>query len=256
MNKIYLTEVVLLTKSYNLQDFKDWLHWHLDIINFDHCVVLDNESTVNIKSVCDTYGKRVSYELVKGWVNQYVLYNKVVNESKAWWVLPIDDDEYLYMKNFDNVDDMILYYQNKWPNMNKLSIRWQNMFPDDPKAERTCSLQEFCKNSNENWAKLFMRGNTVIKTFVKTSTEVIYHEQSNQTHNPINNNTLSYLCNGERLKGNWYNGPNTDNDIKLYHYQYKSAKEWLWKCKNRLAIYGKKPFVYTCGQEDIIEKMI
>lgn len=254
--KIYFTEVVLLTKSYNLQDFKDWLHWHLDIIGFDHCLVLDNESTVDIKSVCDTYGDKISYVLVKGWVNQYVLYNKYVNESKAWWVLPIDDDEYLYMKNFDNVNDMLLYYQEKWHDMNKLSIRWQNMFPDDPKAERKCSLQEFCKNPNEKWAKLFAAGNTVIKTFVKTSSNIFYHEQSNQTHNPINNNIPSYLCNGERLIGNWYHGPTNDEDVKLYHYQYKSAKEWMWKCKNRLAIYGNRPFIYTYGQERIIEQMV
>ena len=53
MNKKYLTEVVLLTKSYNLQDFKDWMHWHLDIIGFDCAHIFDNESSVDIKSVCD-----------------------------------------------------------------------------------------------------------------------------------------------------------------------------------------------------------
>lgn len=55
-NKCYLTEVVLLTKSYNLQDFEDWMHWHLDIIGFEHCHVFDNESSVDIKSACDSYG--------------------------------------------------------------------------------------------------------------------------------------------------------------------------------------------------------
>lgn len=255
IDKIYFTEVILLTKSYNLQDFKDWLHWHLDVIGFDHCLVLDNESSVDIKSVCDSYGDKVSYKLITGWVNQYKLYNKYVNESKAWWVLPIDDDEYLYMKNFDNVTDMLLYYQEKWRDMDKLSVRWQNMFPSDPVAERTTSLQEFCKNSNEKWADLFDGGNKPVKTFVKGTGFVKYCEETGETHNPQLNNKKSYLCNGERLKRNWYWGPNTDDDVKLYHYQYKSAKEWLWKCKNRLAIYGKKPFIYVKGQEDIVLKM-
>lgn len=99
-NKCYLTEVVLLTKSYNPQDFKDWMHWHLDMIGFGHCHVFDNESSVDIKSVCDSYGDKVTYELVKGWPNQYALYNRYINnESPAWWVLPIDDDKsyWLYM---------------------------------------------------------------------------------------------------------------------------------------------------------------
>ncbi|MCF0126371.1 MAG: glycosyltransferase family 2 protein [Clostridia bacterium] len=257
MKKTKMTEVVLLTKSYNLQDFKDWLHWHLDIIGFDCCHVFDNESSVDIKTVCDSYGDRVTYELVKGWVRQYDLYNRYVNtQARAYWVLPIDDDEFLYMKNFTNVNEMLMYYQDKWKDMNKLSIRWKNMFPDDPKADRgDKSLQEFCKNENEEWAKLFAAGNTVIKTFVKTSGPIVYDERSNQTHNPIAGNRASYLCNGERLVGNWYRGPATDDDVKLYHYQYKSAKEWDWKCKNRLAVYGNRPFIYTYGQESIIERM-
>lgn len=257
-NKCYLTEVVLLTKSYNLQDFKDWMHWHLDMIGFGHCHVFDNESSVDIKSVCDSYGDKVTYELVKGWPNQYALYNRYINnESPAWWVLPIDDDEFLWMKNFTNVNDMILFYQSKWKDMSKLSIRWKNMFPKDPLADRgNKSLMEFNTEDNEKWANLFDGGNKPVKTFVKSCC-VLYDERSSQTHNPITrNNAYSYLCNGERLKGNWYRGPNTDLEVKLLHFQYKSAKEWTWKCKNRLAIFGNKPFIYTQGKEGIIAKMV
>lgn len=234
--KKYLTEVVLLTKSYNLQDFKDWLHWHLDIIGFDHCHVFDNESSVDIKSVCDSYGEKVSYELIKGWPNQYELYNRYINsQSPAWWVLTIDDDEFIWMKNFDNVNKMILYYQDKWKDMNKLSIRWQNMFPKDPKAERgNKSLMEFNTEANERWANLLCGGNKPVKTFVKTTNIVRFSiTERNQTHNPITDGSKSYLCNGERLFGNWYYGKPTDTDIKILHYQYKSAKEWEHKCKTR-----------------------
>ena len=112
--KLYLSEIVLLTKSYNLEDFKDWMSWHLNTCHFDHIHVFDNESTVDIKSVCESYGDRVSYELIKGWPNQYALYNRYINnENKAWWCLPIDDDEFLYMKSFDNVNYMLLHYQEK-----------------------------------------------------------------------------------------------------------------------------------------------
>lgn len=127
----YLTEIVLLTKSYNLQDFKDWCHWHLNIIGFDHIHVFDNESSVDIKSICDTYGNKISYEKIIGWPNQYELYNRYINnESKAWWVLTIDDDEFLYVsdKYVHNINNVLLNISidKKW---NKIAIGWRNLFP-------------------------------------------------------------------------------------------------------------------------------
>lgn len=258
MEKIYFTEVVLLTKTYNLQDFKDWLHWHLDVVKFDHAHIFDNESSVDIKSVCDSYGDRVSYEKVVGWPNQYGLYNRYINErSRAWWVLPIDDDEYLWMKNFSNVNDMILHYLKKWPSMNKLSIRWKNMFPANVNEERgNRSLMEFCKNTNEEWAKLFDGGNLPIKTFVLTTRHIHYSLETAETHNPIIEGKESYMCNGVRVKGNWFRtGPFTDNDLRLLHYQFKSKKEWIWKCNNRNRVSMKNGRLYNKCRENIWEKM-
>jgi hypothetical protein len=256
--KTKLTEVIMLTKSYNLQDFKDWMHWHLDVIKFDCCHIFDNESSVNIKSVCDSYGDRVTYEKIIGTPYQYEYYTKYINnECRAWWVLPIDDDEFLWMKNFDNVDDMILYYQSKWPDMVKFSMRWKNMFPKDAQAKRgNQSLMDFNTEANENWAKLFDGGNKAVKTFVKTTGKVEYSKaKENQTHNPILNNQMSYMCNGERLKGNWYLGPYTDNDVRLLHYQYKSKDEWVWKCNNRTSAYGWKVLYYK-PYENLWKRMI
>lgn len=256
-NKCYLTEVVLLTKSYNLQDFKDWLHWHLDIVGFNHAHIFDNESSVDIKSVCDSYGDKVTYELVKGWPNQYALYNRYINnESPAWWVLPIDDDEYLWMKNFTNVNDMIMFYQDKWKDMTKLSIRWKNMFPSKVDDERNGqSLMDFCKNSNENWAKAMDGGNLPVKTFVRTSKKLDYSLVSNETHNPVNGD-LSYMCNGARLKGNWFRtGPFNDEDLKILHYQFKSKKEWITKCNRNNDAGVKSRGHYAKPYENAWEKM-
>lgn len=256
MTKIYFTEVVLITKSYNLQDFKDWLHWHLDIIGFDHAHIFDNESSVDIKTVCDSYGDKVSYEKIIGWPNQYALYNRYINnESKAWWVLPIDDDEYLWMKNFTDVNDMIMFYQEKWKDMTKLSIRWKNMFPDNVEDERNGqSLMDFCKNSNEEWTKHMEGGNLPIKTFVRTSSKIYYSLETAETHNPVNG-SLSYMCNGIKVKGNWFKtGPFNDDELKLLHYQFKSKKEWIWKCNNRNRVSMKNGKLYQKCRENVWKK--
>ena len=51
MNKIYFTEILLLIKCKNLKDFIDWVEYHLNL-KFNHIVVFDNESSVNIKTIC------------------------------------------------------------------------------------------------------------------------------------------------------------------------------------------------------------
>ena len=257
IEKTKLSEVILLVKSYNLQDFIDWMHWHLDIIGFDCAHIFDNESLVDIKSVCDTYGDRVTYEKVIGWPNQYALYNRYINnESPAWWILPIDDDEFLWMKSFSNVNDMIIHYQEKWPKMNKLSIRWKNMFPQHPLELRgSKSLMEFNTNDNERWANLFEGGNKPVKTIVRVTSPIIYDIKTNQTHNPIANGMASYMCNGERVINNWYLGPNTDNDVKLLHYQFKSNDEWKWKCLHRTRVSIKNDIKYNLSRVNIVEKM-
>lgn len=254
MDKKFLTEVILLTKTYNLQDFKDWLNWHLNNIKFDHCHIFDNESFVDIKSVCDSYSDKVSYEKIIGWPNQYSLYGKYINnKSKAWWVLPIDDDEFLWMKNFNNVNDMILYYQSKWPDMCKLSIRWKNMFPTDPQADRgNKSLMEFCTKSNETWASFFEGGNRPVKTFVKTTKS--WNHTCFDGHNP-DKSIYSYLCNGERLNEGHYRGPETDNDLKILHFQYKSKKEWINKCRTRFDAANASRRFYVSKYENIVDKL-
>ncbi len=254
--KIYLTEILLLIKCRNPKDFIDWIEYHLKL-KFNHIVVLDNESPFDIKSICEKYN--LEYHYIEGFPNQYKLYNEYVNNSKSWWVLPIDDDEYLYMKNFNDVNDMILYYQDKWEDMNKLSIRWKNMFPENANDERgEKSLLEFCTNSNEKWAKLFDGGNKPIKTFVKTTQKIFYDLPNKHTHVPVTTETKddAYMCNGERINCNWYFGPDTDDDLKILHFQYKSKDEWIWKCKNRKRVSMVDKIGYNLHRADIYKKMI
>jgi len=95
LNKKYFSEILLLIKANNEKDFKDWIHWHLDTLKFEHLVVFDNESSINVKNICDN-DYRIEYHYISGFPDQYKIYNQYVNnESNALWVFPIDDDEYL-----------------------------------------------------------------------------------------------------------------------------------------------------------------
>lgn len=239
--KTKFTEVVLLTKSYNLQDFKDWLHWHLDIIGFDCCHIFDNESSVDIKSVCNSYGDRVTYELVKGWPNQYALYNRYINnESSAWWVLPIDDDEFLYVsdKYHNNVNEMLMNVSIQHKDWNKICVGWRNLFPKEYIEERTNPhLILNATGWSDEASEIWQNGNRPVKTFVKTTQKYEYSDRLNHcTHDPLINGIVKW---GNTLDGNivnhsWQLKPTSNNvDIMLYHYQFKSNKEWIEKCLNR-----------------------
>lgn len=275
MKKIYLTEIILLTKSYNLQDFKDWLKWHLDILHFDHIVVFDNESEVDIKSECEK-DKRIEYHLIQGWPDQYNLYNRYINnESKSWWVLPIDDDEFLYISEKYNhdVDTMILELQDKWNDMNKFSVCWVNMFSPtfietrDKSLLDTCTSYsyEICKKLNRIWRQ----DNSWVKTFTKTTKKWwwAFDDKNmgvNSGHNPTlqnNEKSKSYLINGDILINEQ---PKThkefiNTDCFLAHFQYKSNEEWCNKCKNRksagshVGFNKNKPEVYKKIYENINE---
>ena len=241
MIKTKLTEVVLLTKSYNLQDFKDWLHWHLNIIGFDHCHVFDNESSVDIKSVCDFYGDRVSYELVKGWPNQYSLYNRYINNaSQAWWVLPIDDDEFLYIsdKYKNNVNEMILSTIEIHKDWNKICIGWKNLFPKEYIEERT---NEHLILNATGWSdqasEIWQAGNHPVKTFIKTTQKYEWSDRlGHSTHDPIINGKYApgKTLYGIEVKNSWQVKPTPNNaDVILYHYQFRNNKEWIYKCAKR-----------------------
>lgn len=239
--KTKLTEVVLLTKSYNLQDFKDWLHWHLDIIGFDCCHIFDNESSVDIKSVCDLYGDRVTYELIKGWPNQYALYNRYINnESPAWWVLPIDDDEFLYVsdKYNNNVNEMLISVSAQHNDWNKICVGWRNLFPKEYTEERT---NEHLILNATGWSDqasmIWQVGNLPVKTIVKTSQKYDWTDRiGHSTHDPLINGKYipGKTLYGIEVKNSWQIKPTPDNaEIILYHYQFKCYKDWYYKCTKR-----------------------
>lgn len=249
MNKEHLSEVVLLTKSYVLEDFKDWLHWHLDIIGFDHCKVFDNESLVDIKSVCESYGDKVDYELVTGWPNQYSLYNRYINnESKAWWVLPIDDDEFLYVsdKYHNKVNDILLNGLDTEKHKLKLAVGWRNLFPKEYTVHRVHpNLIMNATGWSDEASSIWQVGNRPVKTFVKTSNKFEWSDRiGHSTHDPLVNGNYdpAFTINRKQVSNSWQATPTeSDADMILYHYQFKSDTEWQYKCAKRTSP-GSKTF--------------
>lgn len=106
--------LICLTKAYNLGDFDTWLSYHLYCI--DRIIILDNESEVDVKSVCE--GRPgVEYHFIKGFHDQWQLFNDILNQKtdikfeKDEIVTFLDDDEYLlYHTNNNTITDPSLTF--------------------------------------------------------------------------------------------------------------------------------------------------
>lgn len=174
----YKTEAMLLTKYLNPDDLREWLDHHLNVCKFDRIHVFDNESGYDVRSICDEYDGKVTYELVEGQAFQYRLYDSYLeSRSNAEWVIPLDDDEYLDIGEFDSIYDGVMYYRNKFPHMDMLAIRWKHLFPKSFKAERTGKVLDYCTEENPELATKFMwLGDGTVKTIVRRYGKIHYEE--------------------------------------------------------------------------------
>ncbi len=240
----YFSEIFLLTKTYNLQDLKDWLRWHLEVIGFDHVVLFDNESEEDVESFCKNLGDKVEYHKREGIPWQYELYNEYINANiKSRWVLPIDDDEFVYVSEryHHRVNEALQSLEAQYPEMNKLCIGWLNLFPEKFIEQRTLGLIENAAGYSHEAASFWAQGDVPVKTFCKMTQNYEWADRLgyHKTHNPFTvgkEMEPSYLCDGQQIMGSWQETPtNPEADLFVAHYQFKSDQEWLWKCVNRKA---------------------
>lgn len=146
--KKYLTEAILITSTNNLANITHWLFWYVKIIKFDHIIIIDNDSVPGIKKICEQY-TNVTYYYMPGKISQSELYNKYVNESNAYWVMPVDDDEYLYISDkFNNsINEVIIYLYDYHKEFLKYSFTWAMMFSGELHENRDITkpvIEDFC----------------------------------------------------------------------------------------------------------------
>ena len=94
-NKKYYSEIICITNCTDESHLHEWLYWHINIIKIEHLVLIDNTPDGKLEIIAKKFN--VSYKNITGILSQCDIYNDYVNNSEAEWVLPIDDDEYLYM---------------------------------------------------------------------------------------------------------------------------------------------------------------
>jgi hypothetical protein len=151
--------------------------------------------------------------------------------------MPLDDDEYLDIVDFESIYDGVMYYRNKFPHMDMFAIRWKHLFPKSFKTERTGKVLDYCTEENTELAKKFMwLGDGTVKTVVRRYGKIHYEETWENPcggHVPKNSVFLgSLLPDGRNIQG--VGIPNCpyklyDERMRILHCRYKGPTDYADK---------------------------
>ena len=123
------TGCLLITNNINTYDIFVWCYYHLNIINFNKIILVDNTELGIHKTLVSIFKEKIEYHHNPGILYQNEIYNKFVNDTNIQWILPIDDDEYLYISDkYDNDINKYLEYQLNNNYCEKYAFKWHIAF--------------------------------------------------------------------------------------------------------------------------------
>lgn len=223
---MYSCHAILLTRFFICEaDFDEWVNHHLSL-GFSHIHVCDNNTCFDLKAACKKYGDKISYEHVDDFVCQYDVYERYINSCDADYVMPIDDDEYLWLSDwFKSIQDVIEHYGKA----DCIGIRWKHMFPRDFKKPRTSPVLDYCVEQNPKAARFF-GGDKVIKCVVRVDSFVRYMDASENircNHVPVTDDNIgACLFDHSRTKESIVLVDN-DEPVRLLHCPFKGYDEYM-----------------------------
>ena len=266
--KLYNTELILITNSNNLNELLYWLYWHLHVIGFEHVVLIDNSTENLISQYISKFGNLVEYVKKPGIISQCEIYNYYVKNSKSKWVLPLDDDEYLYISDKFNHNINTFIQKNNFP-VYKYAFNWHMMFSDTIheknndfyvnlyKKECLLSYVTFdcfwCVKTMVNTGinHLYISDNGKVKTELNLANldmnKNYKHTDSGfsmfkvnhmgSVHNPISklNNSFIHAYNyntDDMTVGLFCDNGNRNRDIYIAHYKYRDLDSVKFKIDN------------------------
>lgn len=204
--KKYFSEIVIITNCKNSAYINEWLFWHLNIIHFDHIVLVDNTNDGCLKTTAEKFNN-VYYIHKSGVLKQTEIYNHYVNNSDAEWVLPIDDDEFLYVSDkYNNNINLYINHLLTKCKMYKYSFCWHMMF----------SKTLYEKNPSNNIVKNY-------PYFFTGNESPLHYVSFNSSKTIVNTQIKHYYCNENKPVGNitLNNLNNNDN-----HYTYAIKRDY------------------------------
>ena len=277
VSKKYETEVLLLTNSDNFYNLTFEVNYYLERLKFEHIVILYNGNSElfdKLSKVLECYGGQVELHFIEGRPSQTGLYNEYIEKSHSRWVLPIDDDEYLYISDkYDNNINLLLASQkikyDKYSFSCLCCISHKSVFrvnPEIPYYKNYHFCLPFTHDENDTIKTMI---NTDIyhkyvpddiekvpmDNFLKLS-DILYskYDSMGTVHNPISHDGNNYihaknLSNGEINVGRVIRRrfETLDNiDCCIFHFKYRSREEWRKKIVQFSIIDSSRDYINCC----------
>lgn len=216
------SEVVLLVKTERLFDFIEWIEYYKKL-GFDHITVYDNESKVNIKSICDRYVDLISYYRIEGFPDQRKLELVHYKNSDYTWVFFADFDEFIWIDpKYKNINNFLMK-KSETVVTDFLAIYWVKVSSNPvlvtrPDTAETTQLKAFNyvqEREYDSWIKCFYKtGNPLV-----TGMEIHYPSNLLGTKD-IQNNIIE--VNDIRKINYIYD----NDDCLLFHFYHRSWEEY------------------------------
>ena len=260
MRKKYFSEILLLTKSYYPEELQCWIQWYLDILGFDHIVIFNNESPIDIESVISPYKDKIELFSISCWPNQHKLYTDYSKESKSQWMIPFDDDELLYLSDHYNhsVTNFIEYFSGKY-HKNMIYPLWLNMLSKNPiTSKEDLYINTHTFFSYRAYGKIslhYSNSNVLGKCFINTDYEYNYIDSVTPCHHIprcLNGDYEAVVPDGTFTKTDRVYRPGYTPNCFIAHYQFKTKSDWVRKCNNQLVSTDKCTLFGRKGVYDLL----
>lgn len=295
MTKKYFSEFILITYCSNIYNLIYWLDWHLNIINFEHGIVIIN-NTINEtdKKMLEQFYNKIELIIKPDRINQSAIYTEYVNKSKSYWVLPIDDDEYLYIsdKYEHDINKLLFVQTNKDKDtFYKYAFNWLLFYSNElqekfnqkksyldlyryvylDKVERqdevfniktivnTSIYHQYFSDYDET---KFVNNNEIDLKNITIGNKISMHDHIGTVHNPLSKFKNQFyhaknLSTNEICAGyKFYNKTSLDMDCFIAHYKYRTLEEFQIKTQKYPKMLDVSPYYYSIlNQNNFLEKL-
>lgn len=252
-----MVHLICLTKTYNVNDIEAWLQYHSKFID---CIwLLDNDSIVGcdaMENVAKKYGAR--YINIAGFADQWALFAQILNKKTQIslknddFVMFLDDDEYLYIKDYKNAEKVI---KSQFRQLDCVLLPEILMSTKHYQAKRASVLPEFATYRR---ADLSSQGKAIIWWNDWSKYSYTMHDVE-KGHVPwINERRYSDVV-GSGVSKTTYGLTQKDienQEIALIHYHIKSEDDWNMKIKRGSAATPSTETRQNGSYDDDIHKNI
>lgn len=226
------SELAFVTKAINRQDIIDVIEFNL-AFGFEQITIYDNESFVDISHS----DPRVKILKRNGFANQLGLYNEICKQSNAKWLCLQDDDELLYLRDYNNVNDFLDNYDEfSGVSINLKEISWNH------------AIRTRVDNSHIHNDAIWLNPHAGVRSHVSTIVKPNTVHNWPTPHAPNVKTGICVMTNKTPIHG--ANGNIVCNDASFYHYALKDYEYHVKKINRGCADNGRHRPLETFDEYD------